>query len=157
MVDEQQGARSGEERGEGSAPPRRRFGGGGGGRGFPRRKVCAFCVDGIQHVDYKDVPRIRRFVSDRGMIEPRRKTGTCAKHQRSLSVAIKRARHMALLSFTEGMREPRERDRRDRGGRFGDRGGRFGDRGDRFAPRDGERAPQAQREPSPSDTPATTE
>src|SRR3954468_21557544 len=102
MADEQQGGRGGDERGEGGAPgPRPRRFGGGGGRGFPRRKVCAFCVDGIKHVDYKDVPRIRRFVSDRGMIEPRRKTGTCAKHQRSLSVAIKRARHLALLSFTE--------------------------------------------------------
>jgi small subunit ribosomal protein S18 len=120
--------------------PRRRFGGGG-GRSFPRRKVCAFCVDGIKHIDYKDVPRIRRSVSDRGMIEPRRKTGVCAKHQRSLAIAIKRARHLALLSFTEGMREPRERGRfGDRGGRFGDRGdrgGRFGDRPPRFGDREG--------------------
>ena len=115
-------------------PPRRRFGGGGGSRSFPRRKVCAFCVDGIKHVDYKDVPRIRRFVSDRGMIEPRRKNGNCAKHQRSLAIAIKRARHLALLSFTEGMREPRER-----GGRFGDRGGRFGDRDRDRGPRFGDR------------------
>jgi small subunit ribosomal protein S18 len=124
--------------------PRRRFGGGGGGRSFSRRKVCAFCVDGIKHVDYKDVPRLRRFISDRGMIEPRRKTGTCAKHQRSLTTAIKRARHLALLSFTEGGREPRERGPRDRdrGPRFrdrsfgGDRGPGFGDRGpDRGADR----------------------
>lgn len=100
----------------------RRFVSSGPGRSFSRRKVCAFCVDGIKHVDYKDIPRLRRFVSDRGMIEPRRKTGNCAKHQRSLTTAIKRARHLALLSFTEGMREPR-----DRGGR-GDRGPRFRDR-----------------------------
>jgi small subunit ribosomal protein S18 len=144
-----------EQSGGDSRPPRRfGGGGGGGGRSFPRRKVCGFCVDGIKHVDYKDVPRMRRFISDRGMIEPRRKTGTCAKHQRSLTTAIKRARHLALLSFTEGGREPRDRGGRDRdrgprgGGRFGrDRfeGGDRGDRGDR--PRYGEdrgdqRAPQ---------------
>jgi small subunit ribosomal protein S18 len=80
----------------------RRFGGGGGGGGrfFQRRKVCQFCVDKIGRVDYKDIPRIRRMVSDRAKIEPRRKTGTCAWHQRSLTTAIKRARHMALLPFT---------------------------------------------------------
>lgn len=78
----------------------RRFSGGGGGRYFQRRKACQFCVDKIDRVDYKDVPRLRRFVSDRAKIEPRRKTGTCAKHQRSLGVAIKRARHLALLPFT---------------------------------------------------------
>ena len=127
MADDRQ---DGPGRDDGGERPRRRFGGGG-GRSFPRRKVCAFCVDGIRHIDYKDVPRIRRSVSDRGMIEPRRKTGVCAKHQRSLAIAIKRARHLSLLSFTEGMREPRER------GRFGDRGGRFGDRGDRGGERGG--------------------
>lgn len=78
----------------------RRFGGGGGGRFFQRRKVCQFCSDNIDRVDYKDVSRLRRMVSDRAKIEPRRKTGTCATHQRSLTVAIKRARHMALLPFT---------------------------------------------------------
>jgi small subunit ribosomal protein S18 len=62
--------------------------------------VCAFCVDKIDHVDYKDVGRLRRYLSDRGKIEPRRKTGTCAKHQRRLTVALKRARHVALLPFT---------------------------------------------------------
>jgi small subunit ribosomal protein S18 len=141
MADDRQESGGREEGGE---RPRRRFGGGGGGRSFPRRKVCAFCVDGIKHIDYKDVPRIRRSVSDRGMIEPRRKTGVCAKHQRSLAIAIKRARHLALLSFTEGMREPRERGRfGDRGGRFGDRGGRFGDRPPRFGDREGgERPPR---------------
>lgn len=140
MVDERQsnqGGPGGDDRGGDGERPRRRFGGGGGGRSFSRRKVCAFCVDGIKHVDYKDVPRLRRFVSERGMIEPRRKTGNCAKHQRSLTTAIKRARHLALLSFTEGMREPRDRgprgDRGDRGPRFRDRersfGGGGGDRG----------------------------
>ena len=84
--------------GAGSRPtgPRRRpgeFGTGGGGRKFtPRRKVCQFCVDKIKEVDYKDLMRLRRFLSDRAKIEPRRKTGTCAKHQRRLSTALKRAR-----------------------------------------------------------------
>src|ERR687884_279835 len=84
--------------------PRRRpgeFGAGGGSRKFtPRRKVCQFCVDKIDEVDYKDLGRLRRFLSERGKIEPRRKTGTCAAHQRSLNVALKRARHLALLPFT---------------------------------------------------------
>jgi small subunit ribosomal protein S18 len=71
------------------------------GRKFtPRRKVCAFCVDKIKEVDYKDLGRLRRFLSERGKIEPRRKTGTCAAHQRSLNVALKRARQLAMLPFT---------------------------------------------------------
>jgi small subunit ribosomal protein S18 len=74
---------------------------GGTGRKFtPRRKVCQFCVDKIKEVDYKDLARLRRFLSERGKIEPRRKTGTCATHQRSLNVALKRARQLALLPFT---------------------------------------------------------
>ncbi len=73
---------------------------GGKPRYTPRRKVCAFCVDKITHIDYKDVARLRRYLSDRGKIEPRRKTGTCAKHQRYLTIALKRARHVALLPFT---------------------------------------------------------
>src|ERR1051326_8764750 len=74
---------------------------GGGSRKFtPRRKVCQFCVDKIKEVDYKDLARLRRFLSERGKIEPRRKTGTCAAHQRSLNVALKRARQLALLPFT---------------------------------------------------------
>ena len=83
--------------------PRRRpgeFGGGGGRKFTPRRKVCQFCVDKIKEVDYKDLGRLRRFLSERGKIEPRRKTGTCAAHQRSLNVALKRARQLALLPFT---------------------------------------------------------
>ncbi len=76
-------------------------GGRGGGRDFrSRRKVCAFCVERVREIDYKDASRLRRYLSDRGKIEPRRKTGTCAKHQRRLSVALKRARHMALLPYT---------------------------------------------------------
>src|SRR5207237_6508572 len=80
---------------------RRRPGAFGGPRKFtPRRKVCQFCVDKIKVVDYKDIARLRRFLSERGKIEPRRKTGTCAAHQRSLNVALKRARQLALLPFT---------------------------------------------------------
>jgi len=84
------------------APARRRPGEfGGGGRKFtPRRKVCQFCVDKVKTVDYKDLSRLRRFLSERGKIEPRRKTGTCAAHQRSLNVALKNARLLALLPFT---------------------------------------------------------
>jgi small subunit ribosomal protein S18 len=66
----------------------------------PRRKVCAFCVDKVQKIDFKEVGRIRRYISDRGKIDPRRKSGTCAKHQRMLTAALKRARHMALLPYT---------------------------------------------------------
>jgi len=75
--------------------------GGRGGRDFrSRRKVCAFCVDHVREIDYKDVGRLRRYLSDRGKIEPRRKTGTCAKHQRRLSVALKNARYMAMMPYT---------------------------------------------------------
>jgi small subunit ribosomal protein S18 len=62
--------------------------------------VCSFCVDKVQRIDYKDVGRIRRYISDRGKIDPRRKSGTCAKHQRMLTTALKRARFMALLPYT---------------------------------------------------------
>lgn len=64
-----------------------------------RRKVCNFCVDHIEHIDYKDVARLRKYVSERGKILPKRMSGTCAKHQRELTIAIKRARHLALLPF----------------------------------------------------------
>jgi small subunit ribosomal protein S18 len=64
-----------------------------------RRKVCAFCSEKVRVVDYKDVKRLQRFISERGKILPRRRTGTCARHQRTLTTAIKRARHMALLHF----------------------------------------------------------
>ena len=64
-----------------------------------RKKVCAFCMDKIEHIDYKDVPRLRRYLSDRAKIIPRRVTGTCARHQRQLTVAIKRARHLAFLPY----------------------------------------------------------
>ena len=65
-----------------------------------RKKVCAFCVDRIENIDYKDVARLRRYLSERGKIVPRRVTGTCARHQRQLTTAIKRARHVALLPYT---------------------------------------------------------
>ncbi len=64
-----------------------------------RRKVCQFCVDKVDAIDYKDVARLRRFMSERAKILPRRVTGTCARHQRELTVAIKRARQIALLPF----------------------------------------------------------
>ena len=65
----------------------------------PRRKVCQFCVEKVNGIDYKDVGRLRRFTSERGKILPRRMTGTCAKHQRQLSTAIKRARTIALMPY----------------------------------------------------------
>ena len=68
-------------------------------RGRKRRKVCSFCVDKVEHIDYKDAAKLRRFVSERSKILPRRTTGTCAAHQRQLTVAIKRARHVALLPY----------------------------------------------------------
>lgn len=70
------------------------------GRRFSnRRKVCHFCNESLASIDYKEIELLRRYVSDRGKIRPRRQTGVCAKHQRRLAVAIKRARHMALLPF----------------------------------------------------------
>ena len=66
-----------------------------------KKKFCAFCQDKIDYIDYKDVAKLRRFVSERAKILPRRITGTCAKHQRQLTEAIKRARHMALLPFVK--------------------------------------------------------
>ena len=69
-------------------------------RGRKRRKVCAFCVDKVECIDYKDAAKLRRYTSERGKILPRRMTGTCAAHQRQLTEAIKRARHIALLPYT---------------------------------------------------------
>ena len=68
-------------------------------RYVPSRKVCSFCVDKVETIGYKDPEKLRRYISDRGKILPRRRTGTCAKHQRILAVAIKRARHLALLPY----------------------------------------------------------
>jgi small subunit ribosomal protein S18 len=84
-----------EERGS-----RGRFGGGGRGGGRFRRRLCQFCVDGTDSIDYKDVNLLRQYLSQSARILSRRKTGTCAKHQRMLAQAIKRARHIALLPYT---------------------------------------------------------
>lgn len=65
-----------------------------------RKRVCAFCVDKVEAIDYKDVERLKKFVTERGKILPRRITGNCAGHQRQLTTAIKRARQIALLPFT---------------------------------------------------------
>jgi small subunit ribosomal protein S18 len=90
----QQDGRDGEDRGS------RGGGGGGGGKGkvFFKKKVCKFCTQKLK-IDYKDADVLRRFITDRGKILPRRITGTCAKHQRALAAAIKRARIIALLPF----------------------------------------------------------
>lgn len=64
-----------------------------------RKKVCAFCGKDIEPIDYKDVAKLKKYVSERGKILPRRITGSCAKHQRALTVAIKRARHIALMPY----------------------------------------------------------
>jgi small subunit ribosomal protein S18 len=73
-------------------PQQRRF--------YSRPRVCQFCTDPSAKIDYKQVEIMRRFITDEGKIRPRRQTGTCAKHQRQLAKAIKRARHIALLPFT---------------------------------------------------------
>ena len=88
----------------GSRPGGRPGGPGGrsGGRRFQRTRVCQLCVDKAKSVDYKDTVKLGRYVSDRGRIEPRRRSGACAKHQRMVCEAIKRARHLALLPYTAG-------------------------------------------------------
>ena len=65
----------------------------------PRKRVCSFCVDKVEAIDYKDTHKIRKYVTERGKILPRRISGNCAKHQRQVTVAIKRARHIALLPY----------------------------------------------------------
>ncbi|MGI6649454.1 MAG: 30S ribosomal protein S18 [Bacillota bacterium] len=66
----------------------------------PRKRVCTFCVEKVQEVDYKDINKLRKFITERGKILPRRISGNCAKHQRQATLAIKRARNIALLPFT---------------------------------------------------------
>jgi len=66
----------------------------------PKRKVCSFCADKVESIDYKDVAKLRRFITERGKILPRRISGNCARHQRQVTLAIKRARNIALLPFT---------------------------------------------------------
>lgn len=78
--------------GEEQQAPRRR-------RPQQRRKVCQFCIDKIEEIDYKDVAKLRRFITEKGKIISRRQTGTCAKHQRALATAIKRARYMGLIHY----------------------------------------------------------
>ena len=76
-----------------------------GGRGGkrPRKKVCSFCVDRVESIDYKEIGKLRRYTSERAKIVPRRVSGTCARHQRQVTLAIKRARHIALMPYvTEG-------------------------------------------------------
>lgn len=86
MADYDRGSRS-----EGSGRPRHRRG---------RRRVCAFCVDKVQVIDYKDTSKLRKYITERGKILPRRISGNCAKHQRSLTESIKRARAVALLPYS---------------------------------------------------------
>jgi len=94
-----------DDRGRGGRGGRGGGGGGGGERGsgrrtfFRRRRVCKFCVDKIDHISYKDVRLLGPFIPERGKIQPRRISGTCATHQRKLQVAIKRARQLALIPY----------------------------------------------------------
>jgi small subunit ribosomal protein S18 len=91
--------RGGDMQGDGRDGDDRR--GGRGGKVFFKRKVCKFCIQKLK-IDYKDSDTLRRFITERGKILPRRITGTCAKHQRALALAIKRARMIALLPFVSG-------------------------------------------------------
>jgi small subunit ribosomal protein S18 len=86
----------GDDRDEG----RGRGKGGGGGRGAPRRKVCRFCAETTVVIDYKNAQLLRGFITDRGKMVPRRISGTCARHQRAVSLAVRRARMLALMPFT---------------------------------------------------------
>ncbi|MCL1845747.1 MAG: 30S ribosomal protein S18 [Defluviitaleaceae bacterium] len=70
-------------------------------RGRRKKRVCQFCVDKITGIDYKDIAKLRKYVSERGKILPRRVTGNCAKHQRAMTMNVKRARHMALMVYTQ--------------------------------------------------------
>ncbi|MDR2940945.1 MAG: 30S ribosomal protein S18 [Clostridiales bacterium] len=70
-------------------------------RGRRKKRVCIFCQDKIDFIDYKDIGKLKKYVSDRGKIFPRRISGNCAKHQRTLTTAIKRARHIALMAYTQ--------------------------------------------------------
>ena len=70
-------------------------------RGRRKKRVCQFCVDKITSIDYKEIAKLRKYVSERGKILPRRVTGNCAKHQRAMTMNVKRARHMALMVYTQ--------------------------------------------------------
>lgn len=65
----------------------------------PRKRVCSFCVDKVESIDYKETPKLRKYITERGKILPRRISGNCAKHQRQVTIAIKRARSIALLPY----------------------------------------------------------
>ena len=82
-----------QKKGEGGEEKQKRV------RRAPKKKVCAFCVEKAEEIDYKDVAKLKRFITEKGKIIPRRTSGVCAEHQRALSTAIKRARVMALLPF----------------------------------------------------------
>jgi small subunit ribosomal protein S18 len=92
---------SGDRRGSRGSSRGRRYG------RFARRKRCAFCEHKTTVIDYKDTNLLRRFVTDQGKIRPRRRTGTCMRHQRRLATAIKRARHLALLPFVAELQRSR--------------------------------------------------
>ena len=93
-------------------------------RYYSRRKICGFCVDRIEYIDYKDIDRFRRYMTERWKIESRRKTGVCSKHQRALATAIKRARHLALIPFSPDHDGPPMRWYRNDGPPSGGRDGR---------------------------------
>lgn len=69
-------------------------------RGKKKKRVCSFCIDKVETVDYKEVGRLRKYITERGKILPRQISGNCAHHQRQLTVAVKKARHLAMLPFT---------------------------------------------------------
>jgi len=94
MQESRRGSRGSRGSGDSYEPRGRRR-----GRVSTRRRICAFCVDHVDYIDYKNQENLKRYVNEFGRIRPRRQTGTCAKHQRSLAQAIKRARHIALLPF----------------------------------------------------------
>ena len=89
-----------EERNNRSERGERDYGGGGNRTRRTRRRVCSFCVDKVDSIDYKDTAKLRKYITERGKILPRRISGNCAKHQRELTEAIKRARIIALLPYT---------------------------------------------------------
>jgi len=95
-----------DQRRGGQSRPQR--GGGGGRWAGARRKTCFFCEEKVAHIDYKQADMLQGFLTERGKIRPRRQTGTCARHQRRLAEAIKRARHLALLPFVVEPGRPRQ-------------------------------------------------
>lgn len=66
----------------------------------PRKRICSFCADKVEHIDYKDINKLKKYITDRGKILPRRISGNCSKHQREVTIAIKRARQIALLPYS---------------------------------------------------------